>query len=258
MVFGVLHGDSKKALEQIDAMLVQFAKASGHPELKGAPLMLGGLSASVLSTRGVACVAPQRVFGVVHAAGGNMHHTPDSCAGMVQVPFIAFNGEFEWCGPEGGGHRSGKGWIRAEYGKQTQWVMIREQLLRLWRDKHRHRMMLIVVPCKDHGAWDVDLTAMFIRKCAQYRLPTEKRDGSKPAACRPLPANKGWLTDADLDHPSHEPAPYDSYKGDKNNAFWHFDEEMARAVYAYHKDQFIIPDPTKANPVPADWPPVRK
>jgi hypothetical protein len=258
MVCGVLKGDSKEALDQIDAMLEQFAAASGHPELKGAPLMLGGLSASVISTRGVACVAPERVFGIVHVAGGNMHHTPDGCRGMVEVPFIAFNGEFEWCGPEGGGHSSGKAGIRKEYGKQTQWVMIREQMLRLWRDKHRHRMTLVVVPCRDHGAWDLDLTALFIRKCAQYRLPVEKRDGGKPAICRPLPADKGWLTDADLDHPKFDPAPYDSFKGDKNNAFWQFDEEMARAVCAYHKDQFILPDPTKANPVPADWPPVKK
>jgi hypothetical protein len=31
-------------------------------------------------------------------------------------------------------------------------------------------------------------------------------------------------------------------------------EEMARAVYEFHKGRFILPDPTKQHPVPADWP----
>lgn len=132
--------------------------------------------------------------------------------------------------------------------------MIREQMLRLWRDKHEHRMTLVVVPNADHGAWDVELTAMFVRKAAQYRLPKEKRDGSKPAVCLPLPADKGWLTDADLDHPKFEPSSSGSYAGDKNNVFWHFDEEMARAVYEYHRGKFLLPDPTKIRPIPPDWP----
>jgi hypothetical protein len=258
MVFGAIPGEGNAAIAKFDEMFEKFAAASGHPELKGAPVLLGGLSASVLATRNVACAVPERVFGIVHAAGGNMHQMPDDGRGMVQVPFFAHNGEFEWCGPEGGGHMSGKAGIRAEYGNQTQWVMIREQMLRLWRDRHEHRMSLLVVPNADHGAWDVGLTAMFVRKAAQYRLPKEKRDGSKPAVCTPLPVSKGWLTDADLDHPQYPPAPYESYKGDKNNAFWHLDEEMATVVCEYHKGRFILPDPTKTSPVPSDWPPKRQ
>lgn len=254
MVYDNYSGDPKESLQRIDAMLERFAAESKHPELNGAPLILGGLSASVLATRNVACVAPERVLGVVHAAGGNLQEMPDDGRGMVQVPFLAMNGEFEWCGPAGGGHASGKAGIRAEYGNQTQWVMIREQMLRLWRNKQEHRMMLVVVPNADHGAWNHELTALFVRKAAQYRLPKEKRDGTKPAVCAQLPVNKGWLTDADLDHPKHEPAPYDKFDGDKNNAFWHFDEEMARTVYEFHKGKFLLPDPTQEHPVPADWP----
>ncbi len=240
----------KESLAHLDSLFEKFAAESGHPELRGAPVLLGGLSASVLGTRNVACAVPERVFGIVHAAGGNLQEMPDDGRGMVHVPFLAINGEFEWCGPVGGG----KNGIRPEYGLQTQWVMIREQMLLLWRDKHEHRMSLVVVPNADHGAWDIELAALFVRKAAQYRLPKQKRDGSRPAVCAPLPVNQGWLTDADLDHPQFEPAPYHAYKGDKNNAFWHFDEEMARAVYDFHKGKFILPDPTKTSPVPADWP----
>jgi hypothetical protein len=254
MVYDGFAYDIPESLQKIDEMLAKFAEESKHPELKGAPLCVGGLSASVLATRNLACVFPDRVFAVVHAAGGNMQEMPDDGRGMVQVPFLAHNGEFEWCGPAGGGHASGKAGIRPQYGNQTQWVMIREQMLRLWRNRYEHRMSLVVVPNADHGAWNQELTGLFVRKAAQYRIPAEKRNGTKPAVCLPLPANKGWLTDADLDHPKFEPAAYDAYKGDKNNAFWHFDEEMARAVSEFHKDKFLLPDPTKEFPVPADWP----
>ncbi len=125
MVCGDIPADPKEAVAQFDAMFETFAEASGHPEIRGAPIMVGGLSASVLATRNIACVAPERVFGVVHVAGGNMHQMPDGGRGMIEVPFLAHNGEFEWCGPEGGGHASGKAGIRLEYGQQTQWVMIR-------------------------------------------------------------------------------------------------------------------------------------
>jgi hypothetical protein len=246
MVYDNFSGSGQEALARVDGLLEKFAAVSGHPELKGAPLLLGGLSASVLGTRDVACAVPERIFGIVHAAGGNMQQMPEDGRGMVQVPFIAHNGEFEWATPIGG--------MRPEYGKQTQWIMIREQMLRLWRNKHEHRMTLVVVPGGNHGDWDLGLTTLFVRKAVQYRLPREKRDGSTPAKCTPLPANSGWLTDADLDHPKYEPAPYDSYKGDKNNAFWHFDQEMAQAVYEYHRDKFLLPDPSKIHPVPAEWP----
>jgi hypothetical protein len=258
LVYDDFGGEGKEALARLDGLFEKFAAESKHPELRGAPVLVGGLSASVLGTRNVACAVPDRVFGVVHVAGGNFQEMPAGGRGMTQVPFLAQNGEFEWCGPVGGGHASGKWGIRAEYGLQTQWVMIREQMLRLWRNTQEHRMSLVVVPNADHGAWDIGLTALFVRKCAQYRLPKEKRDGHAPAVCAPLPVEKGWLTDADLDHPQHEPAPYDAYKGDKNNAFWHFDEEMARAVYGYHKDKFLLPDPTKTHPVPTDWPPAKR
>ncbi|MFP4104586.1 MAG: hypothetical protein ACLFVU_00720 [Phycisphaerae bacterium] len=237
----------EETVKRMDAIFEEMAAKSGHSELKGAAVIPAGLSASVLAARNVGYAAPERTIGIVHVAGGNMHHNivnPDQS--LSGVPFIAMNGEFEWCGPEGG--------IRPEYGRQTQWVMIREQLLRRRRHDPQHLMSLVVVPGRDHGAWDVDLAALFVRKAAEYRAPKEKRDGSKPAKCRTIKAEDGWLTDADLDHPEHNPAPYDKYTGDKTEAFWHFDGEMAKAVREYHKGRFLLPDPTKQHPVPESWP----
>ncbi len=240
-----------ETMERLDALLADLAEKSEHPELRGAAVLTAGLSASVLAARNVGYAAPDRVFGIVHIAGGNMHHKMvDPTESLSGVPLIAMNGEFEWCGPEGG--------IRPEYGRQTQWVMIREQLLRRRRRDGDHLMSLVVVPGGDHGDWDALLAALFVRKAARYRLPKGRRDGSEPARCVRLTAEDGWLTDADLDHPRHEPAPFEMYAGEKTDAFWHFDEEMARAVFDYHAGRFLLPDPTKTSPVPADWPPENK
>ncbi len=251
MVMPTFSFDGAETMRHLDGLLDQLAAKSGHPELKGAAVLTAGLSASVLAARNVGYAAPDRVFGIVHIAGGNMHHNiVDPTRTLSGVPFIAMNGEFEWCGPEGG--------IRPAYGRQTQWVMIREQLLRRWRSDHQHLVSLVVVPGGDHGDWDAALAALFVRKAAAYRLPKETRDGSTPARCVSVKAEDGWLTDADLDHPTHDPAPFDRYAGDKGNVFWHFDEEMARAVYDYHAGKFLLPDPTKQSPVPGDWPPKKK
>ncbi|MFP4053354.1 MAG: hypothetical protein ACLFV7_05765 [Phycisphaerae bacterium] len=234
-------------MERFDAMMKEFAKKADRPDLPGAAILPAGLSASVLAARNVGYAAPDRTIGIVHVAGGNMHHNiVDPDQSLSGVPFIAMNGEFEWCGPEGG--------IRPEYGRQTQWVMIREQLLRRWRSDHQHLMSLVVVPGGDHGDWDVGLAAMFVEKAAKYRLPAGERDLSRPVKCVKIKAEKGWLTDADLDHPEHKPAAFDEYTGDRDDVFWHFDKEMAEAVYEYHEGEFLLPDPTKQHPVPDSWP----
>jgi hypothetical protein len=234
-------------VKRFDEMLARFAEESGHPELKGAALLPAGLSASVLAARNVGYAAPERTLGIVHVAGGNMHHNiVDPNESLSGVPFIAMNGEFEWCGPEGG--------IRPEFGRQTQWVMIREQLLRRWREDHQHLMSLVVVPGGDHGDWDVELAAMFVRKCGRYRAPKGKRDGSKPATCRTIKAEDGWLSSADITDPEHKPAPFKEYTGEKDYVFWHFDGEMARAVREYHDGELLLPDPTDEVTIPTHWP----
>lgn len=236
-----------ETVKRFDEMLARFAAKSGHPELKGAALLPAGLSASVLAARNVGYAKPERTLGIVHVAGGNMHHNiVDPNESLTGVPFIAMNGEFEWCGPEGG--------IRPEFGRQTQWVMIREQLLRRWRKDHQHLMSLVVVPGGDHGDWDVELAAMFVRKAAEYRAPRGKRDGSKPATCRTIKAEDGWLSSADITDPEHKLAPFKEYTGEKDYVFWHFDGEMARAVREYHDGQLLLPDPTEKHPIPAHWP----
>ena len=228
MVFPAFSQNGDETWQRLDTVFDQWAEATKHPEIRGAPVLTAGLSASVLWARLVAYARPQRVLGIVHAAGGNLHHHYPKGKTLSGVPFIAMNGQFESCGPEGG--------IRPHLGLETQWYLVGDTMLDRRKQDPDHLMSLVVVPGKGHTAWNHELAALFIRKAAQYRAPKERRDGTKPAKCLSLRAEDGWLTDRNVKYPRHEPAPYADYRGDKSDAFWHFDEEMAKAVRQYHTD----------------------
>lgn len=243
------HGDcDRRFLRGLD----ELAKKSRHSELRRVPWLTIGHSTGGIFCRNLAYWQPDRVLGVIHIKSGNMHHGVhypgrDSLMG---VPFIAINGEFEEYGPEGG--------IRKEYGLQTQWVMIRKQMLARRRQAPEHLMSLVVHAGGDHTNWSDDLTrlcALFIRKSCKYRLPQEPVGGSKPIKCQMIGVKSGWLTDSDLKDPKHDSAAHAQYTGDTGLAFWHFDEEMARAVRSYHQGKFKEPDPALKEdkyPAPGD------
>jgi hypothetical protein len=220
--------DTAKNWQVLDEVLDKWAEGSKHPELRGAPVLTSGLSASVLMARLLVYERPERCFGIIHVAGGNLHHNYPEGKTLSGVPFMAVNGEFESCGPDGG--------IRPHLGFDTQWYLMGEQLLELRRQDPNHLMSLVVIPGRGHTAWNQALAALFIRKAAQYRISKEKRDGATPAKCVQLKAEDGWLTDRNVKYPKHEPAPYNEYRGEKGQAFWHLDKEMALAVCQYHKD----------------------
>jgi hypothetical protein len=229
MVMPVFASSGKETMERLDQIFEEWAKLSGHPEIRGAAVFTAGLSASVLWARNVGYAAPDRCFGILHVAGGNLHHAMvDERKTLAGVPFIAMNGEFETCGPEGG--------IRPHLGLETQWYLMGDTMLERRKQDPNNLMSLVVVPAKGHTAWNIELAALFLRKAAQYHLPKEKRDGATPAKCIPLRAEDGWLTDRNVKYPRYDPAPYADYKGDKTEAFWHFDKEMALAVCKYHRD----------------------
>jgi hypothetical protein len=112
----------------------------------------------------------------------------------------------------------------------------------------RHLFTLIVEPGAGHFSWNPEIaayTAKYIRKAAQARIPGDwPVDATAPIRCREVDAQSGWLTDGAI-VPAGACAPYAEYKGDRAAAFWHFDEEMARAAMAIHagglarRDQFL-------------------
>jgi len=229
-------------LEHLDAL----AGKSGHPEVATAPWVTAGCSTTTLTARNIAYWKPERTICAISFAGGNLHQNTDPTLTLKGVPFLCITGEWERYGPEGG--------IRPEYGLQTQWVMIREQLLR-WRAKDpSYLVSLLVVPEKDHARWDSCVsryTGRFIAKALDARVPASTGNG--PAICRPIDPTSGWLTCRDINTPRHPPAPYAEFGGKPEKAFWHFDRILAEEEGVVHAPLWL-PDPSRENPVPADWP----
>jgi len=238
--------------------LSQLAKKTGRPELATVPWITMGHSTGGIFCRNVAFWNPQRVIGVIHIMSGNFQdHIQDKSRTLAGVPFLAINGEFEDCGPAGGD--IGRG-LRAAYSlhpdnkkkrNQTQWILIRSQMLARRRKNPDNLMSLVVHRESGHVSWSDDMTALtarFIRSAADARIPKSEPGGKMVVACRKLTARDGWLSDADIKAPKFKPAPHGEYKGDKTLAFWHVDKAMARAVEKYHARGWRDADPTAALP----------
>jgi hypothetical protein len=81
----------------------------------------------------------------------------------------------------------------------------------------------------------VEFLALYIRKAAQYRLPSDYAKGGGTGAPKLIdldPTKTGWLIDRwHVDNgPAAPAAPVGQYTGDARQAFWCFDEETARAI----------------------------
>lgn len=210
-----------------------LAHRSGHPELKRVPWITMGHSTAGIFCRNVAYWKPERVAGVIHIKSGNFHqkdHRPPTGT-LTGVPMVVINGQFETFGPEGG--------IRADLGRQTQWVFVRNDVERFQEKDSGHLMSLWLDLGGDHFHGSPELSkyvALFVSKTAKFRLPARLPDGDDPIRCLPLKPEDGWLTDSDLNEPKHKPAAYCDFTGDRRTALWHYEEEIARATAQQHRN----------------------
>ncbi len=214
--------------------LADLARRTGHLELRRVPWIPMGHSTAGIFCRNVAYWKPERVAGVIHIKSGNYHqqeHLPPA-GSLAGVPVLNISGQFEVYGPEGG--------IRPEYGRETQWVFVRKDILRFKQDNPNHLMSLLLHRGADHFHGSPELAAhaaMFIAKTAKYRIGELPRDrDERVVLCTSLGAEDGWLTDSDLYDPAAAPAPYADYTGDKLTAMWHYDGQTAQAVFEHHRN----------------------
>lgn len=88
----------------------------------------------------------------------------------------------------------------------------------------------------DYSEQLIDYLCLFIEKALKYRLP-KQMDKNKPVQLIPVNPQNGWLADRwHIDSvPNAKTALFTKYQGNRNNAFWYFDKEMAQkteAIYA--------------------------
>src|ERR1019366_8224435 len=78
----------------------------------------------------------------------------------------------------------------------------------------------------------IALICLYLRKAAQYRLPADAPKDAAPTLTPIDPTQTGWLFDQwHLNQgPASPAAPVADYQGNRDQAFWAFDEEMAKAI----------------------------
>jgi hypothetical protein len=208
----------KGAAERFDVMMKALAEESGYSELEKCPVIPIGHSAMASYPWNFAAWAPNRTLAAISVSGQWPYYTdtntpPWNGKTVDGVPGLVSMGEYEWAED------------RAAEGLKE-------------RAEHAHTALTFLAnPASGHFDWTdakVDYLALYLRKAMQYRLPADaspSTDGS--VDLKPIdPTKEGWLVDRwhKAAPPKAPAAPVGQYTGDAKDAFWCFDEELAKAT----------------------------
>jgi hypothetical protein len=208
--------------DTFNGMMNDLAGQSGYDELKYAPIVGIGHSAAASWPYYFAAWDPNRALAAISVSG--------------QWPYVRDRGTFA---PDIWGDRT------IDYIPSLE-TMGEYEAANTWsteglRERQQHPLMplsMLAAPAEGHFASSdkkVEYLVLYIKKAVQYRMPQEAPlDG--PSKLKPIdPTRTGWLVDKwRFNQPPTAPAaPVGQYAGDPAQAFWFFDEEMAKATEAY-------------------------
>ena len=240
--------DVTKGTQKIfNQMMNDLAEISGYSELEHIPIVPVGHSAMATYPWNFAAWNPERTLAVISLHGdaprtnlcgyGRENLEWGRTRNIDGIPGLMIEGEYEW-------------WEARVNPALAFRMMYPESCISFLCDAGR-------------GHFDVaDRTAeyigLFLKKAVEQRIP-ETADCSRPVALKKLHLRDGWLAErwrTGKDEPQGEvrtarlarqprrsrPAPYSQYKGDKHDAFWYFDGEMAELTEAiYRQDHDLLP-----------------
>ena len=204
-----------------NTMMNDLADSSGYAELKQVPLVPIGHSASASWPYYFAAWDPQRTLTAISVSGQwplfrDAVFAPDIWGdkNIDFVPCLETMGEYE---------------------AANTWSA--EGL----KERVEHPLMplsMLACPAEGHFAASdkkIAYIALYIKKAVEYRL-IKPATLTTPALLKPInPTQAGWLVDKWRlnEKPIAKAAPVNKYKGNKAEAFWFFDDEMAKATEEY-------------------------
>lgn len=212
--------------EHFDRVMAALADESGYGELRHAPVVPLGHSACATFPWNFAAWNPGRTLAVLSVHGdapqttltGNGKPRIDWADRNIDgIPGLMVMGEYEW------------------------WD---DRLAPAFAFMAKHPATpLAFLADAGRGHFDyadrtVAFIAAFIEKAAALRLPASAPlDG--PVTLKPVDPQTGWRVDRwrHEQAPTAPAAPWAGYTGDPKNAFWCFDEAMARATETIYAEQ---------------------
>ena len=221
--------------QTFERMMADLAAASGHEELARVPVVPFGHSAQATFPWNFAAWNPQRTLCIVSFHGdaprtnlcgyGGANVEWGRTRNIDGIPGLMVEGEYEW-------------WEARVTPALAFRMMYPGSCVSFLCDTGRGHF-----DCSPRTA---EYIALFIKKAIEQRM---NADGSlrridprsgwlAPRYCTDLPQNDGdGAGQPTYVAPSEYPAaPFAEYKGDPHDAFWYFDEEMARLTEARHAE----------------------
>lgn len=218
--------DKENSQMAFDEMINSLAEISGYSELKYAPIIPVGHSAMATFPWNFAAQNNDRTLAVLSIHGDapatnltgygrtNIDWTNLKIDG---IPGLMVVGEYEWW--------EARVQPALDYKKQNPNACVSF----LCDAGHGHF---------DYSEQLVDYLCLFIEKAVKYRLPKQVNK-NKPVELIPVNPQNGWL--ADRWHkdtiPNAASAKYGDFTGNKANAFWYFDKEMAQKTEQIYERQ---------------------
>lgn len=225
---------NNRADKVFENIMNDLASVSGYTELQFAPIIPIGHSAYATYPWNFAASNPARTLAIISVHGDAPQTTLTGYGGknvdwqnrnIDGVPGLMIEGEYEW------------------------WEARVQPALDF---KQRFPNAAISFLCDaGHGHFDIsdeliDYLNLFIKKALAYRLPS-KTTVNQPVILNPIQPKEGWLKERwkkDV-NPTIAAAAYNDYKGDKKDAFWYFDKEIAKATEKFYakvrgkKEQYL-------------------
>ena len=225
---------TKGAGEHFEKLMNDLAEESGYQELRHSPVVPLGHSGCATFPWNFAAWNPGRTLAVISYHGdapqttltGNGAPRVDWANRTIDgIPGLMVMGEYEW--GEVGDQRIAPAFDFMAKHPQAPLAFL--------ADSGRGHF--------DYADRTVEFLAAFIQKSAASRLPAQGPPGG-PVALKPLDPTTGWRVDRwrDARPPTAAAAPFTQYHGDPKDAFWCFDEEMAKTTEAiYAKERGKLP-----------------
>lgn len=204
----------------INNALAAFSEMSRLPELKYVPLASYGTSVGGIFAWEVAFAYPNRFFAIIQ---DNSNYTKKPAWAQIphltNVPLLSSRGYNEPV--------NDKPW-------ETRDSILAQRRLGL-------SACYIVQAGGGHFGWtkwESGYMARWLRKAVQARLPLDQYPRSGFPDLAPISLSAGWLSDTAITSAQIQVGEFSQYAGDPDNAYWHFDEEMAMMWKQIHEGQF--------------------
>jgi len=220
--------------DKFNAFMKKLAHVSGYTELEFAPVVPIGHSAAASFPWNFGAWSPHRTIAIIsvhgdapltNLTGSGQPNTDWQGRQIDGVPGLMVMGEYEW-------------WDDRLAPAQR------------FRQLHPHAAISLLADA-GRGHFDfseplVRYLALFIKKAASVRLPKHVPMDRYPKLSF-VDVKKGWLAERWYKDrfPSYPSAPCCSYRGNPNEAFWYFDQQMAALTEQYYakarqkKQQYI-------------------